>query len=53
MEKDFNVIFWLICLVSNIRKEVSIVLDFIFSLLRKYEKKKPHNMLFLMLDPRF
>ncbi len=41
MEKDFNVIFGLICLVSNIRKEVSIVLDFIFSLLRKYEKKNP------------
>jgi hypothetical protein len=43
----------LICLASNIRKEVSIVLDSFLSLLRKYEEKKAHNMLSLMLDARF
>jgi hypothetical protein len=40
-------------LFGFIRKEVSIVLYSFLSLLRKYEKKKPHNMLSLMLDARF
>jgi hypothetical protein len=35
------------------KKEVVGVLDFFLSLLSKYEGKIIHNMLFLMLDPRF
>jgi hypothetical protein len=45
MEEDFSVTLELICLVSNIKKEVSIVLDSFLSLLRKHETKKTHNML--------
>jgi hypothetical protein len=40
-------------LASNIRKEVCDVLNFFLSFLRKYEEKKAHNMVPLMLDPRF
>jgi hypothetical protein len=29
------------------------VLDYFFSFLNKYENRKAHNMIFLMLDPRF
>jgi hypothetical protein len=29
------------------------VLDSFFSFLKKYENKKAHNMIFLMLNPRF
>ncbi len=53
MEEDFSVTLELICLVSNIKKEVSIVLDSFLSLLIKYETKKTHNMLSLMLDVWF
>ncbi len=53
LEEDFSVTLELICLVSNIKKEVSIVLDSFLSSLRKYETKKTHNMLSLMLDVRF
>jgi hypothetical protein len=37
---------------SNIKKKVCGVLDSFFSFLRKYEKKKAHNMLLLMLYPQ-
>jgi hypothetical protein len=40
-------------LVSKIRKEVCGVLDFFLSFLRKYENTKAHNMVFLMLYPKF
>jgi len=51
MEEDGNVVYELSCLASNKKKEVQ-VLDSFLSFL-KNEEKKVHNMLFLMLDPRF
>jgi hypothetical protein len=53
MEEDFGVTLELICLVSKIRKEVCRVLDIFLSFLKKFDEKKTHNMLALMLDPRF
>jgi hypothetical protein len=53
MEKDFGVALELICLASNIRKEVCGVLDNFLSFLKKISERKTHNMLALMLDPRF
>jgi hypothetical protein len=53
MEEDSNVALELICLTFNIRTEVCIELDSFFSFLKKYEEKKTHNMLSLMLDPMF
>jgi hypothetical protein len=38
---------------SNIKKKTHDVLDGLFSFFTKYEKKKFHNMLNLMLNPRF
>ncbi len=38
---------------SNIRREICGVLDGFLSFLKKYEGNKTHNMLSLMLDPRF
>jgi len=40
-------------LASNIKKEVVGVLDSFVSFFKKYEKKKSHDMFYLMLDPRF
>jgi hypothetical protein len=40
-------------LASNIRKEVINVLDFFLSILKVYDKRKAHNMISLMLDPRY
>jgi hypothetical protein len=51
MEEDMAL--QLICLVSNIRKEVCEVLDSFFSFLKKIEERITRNMLILMLDPRF
>jgi hypothetical protein len=54
MEEDFNVALELICLVSNIKKEVCGVLDIFLSFLKKFDERKTHNMLTLiLLDPRF
>jgi hypothetical protein len=38
---------------SNVKREVINVLDSFFSFLKKYENKKAHNVISLMLDPRF
>ncbi len=38
--------------LPNIKKAVIEVLDFSFSFLKKYEERKPHNMLPFMLDLR-
>ncbi len=38
MEKDFNVALELICLASNNKKYVCIVLDYFLSFLKKYQK---------------
>jgi len=40
-------------LASNIRMEVINVLDFFLSFLKVYDKKKSHNMISLMLDPKY
>jgi len=40
-------------MASNIRREVCGVLDSFLSFLMKYKNKKSHNMISLMLDPRF
>jgi hypothetical protein len=54
MEEDFGVALELICLASNIRKEVCEVLDIFLSFLKKFDERKTHNMLILiLLDPRF
>jgi hypothetical protein len=53
MEEDFGVALELICFVSFIWKEVWVVLDNFLSFLEKFDERKSHNMLALMLDPRF
>jgi hypothetical protein len=52
MEEDFNVAFELICLASNIRKEVCGVINSFLSFLKKFDKRKIHYMLALTLDTR-
>jgi hypothetical protein len=52
MEEDFNVAFELICLASNIRKEVCGVINSFLSFLKKFDERKIHYMLALMLDTR-
>jgi len=53
MEDDSIIFNELSLLAFNIRREVINVLDFFLSFLKKYENKKAHNMISLMLDPRF
>ncbi len=53
MEEDSNVTLELISLSFNIKKEVCGVLNSFFSFLKKIDEKKAHNMLTLMLGPRF
>jgi hypothetical protein len=53
MEDDSIISNELSLLASNIRREVINVLDYFLSFLKKYENMKAHNMIFLMLDPRF
>ncbi len=50
MEEDSSVALELICLASNIRKEACAVLDSFLSFLKKFDEKKTHHMLALMLD---
>ncbi len=52
MEEDFGVALELICLASNIRKEVCGVLDNLFFFLKRFNERKAHNVLVLMLDPK-
>jgi len=52
MEEDFNVAFELICLASNIRKEVCGVINSFLSFSKKFDERKIHYMLALMLDTR-
>jgi hypothetical protein len=53
MEEDFDVALELICFAFNIRKEVCGVLNSFLSFSKKFNERKTHNMLALMLDPRF
>ncbi len=50
MIDDFEVIFELALLVSNIEREVCDVLKYFLFFLRKYEERKANNMVSLMLD---
>jgi hypothetical protein len=53
MEEDLGATFEIICLASNIRKEVCGILNSFLSFLKKIDERKTHNMLALMLDLRF
>jgi hypothetical protein len=53
MEDDSIIFYELSLLASNIRREIINMLDSFHSLLKKYENKKIHNMISLILDPRF
>ncbi len=53
MDDDSIVSAELSLLASNTRKEVINVLDYFLSFLKVYDKRKSHNMIFLMLDPRY
>jgi hypothetical protein len=53
MEVDSIVSNELSLLASNIRREVINMLNSFLSFLKKHENKKFHNMIFLLLDPRF
>jgi hypothetical protein len=48
-----NIAFELFLFTTNMKKEVCDVLKSFLSLLRRYEERKSHNMLCLMLDSRF
>ncbi len=50
---DSNIVFELSLFTTNIKKEVCGVLESFFYFLSKYEKRKYHNMICLMLDPIF
>jgi hypothetical protein len=52
MEDDSIVYDELSLLASNIRREVINVLDSFLSFLKKYENRRAHNMISLMLDPK-
>jgi hypothetical protein len=53
MEDNSNSFDELSLMASNIRNEVINMLDSFLSFLKKYENRKIHNMISLMLDPRF
>jgi hypothetical protein len=53
MEDDSIIFYELFLLASNIKRKVINVLDSFLSFLKKYENRKTHNMIFLMLDLRF
>jgi hypothetical protein len=50
MDDDFAITLELFWFASNIKKEVCGILDSFLSFLKKYEERKFHNMLSLMLD---
>jgi len=53
IDDDYGIAFDLFLFATNIKKEVCIVLKIFLFKKRRYEKRKSHNMLYLMLDPRF
>jgi hypothetical protein len=52
-DDDFGFKIELGTLAKNIKKEVTGVTDSFIFFLRRYNEKKTHNMLALMLNPRF
>jgi len=53
MENDSIIFDELSLLVSNIRREIINVLHSFLSFLKKYDNRKAHNMICLILNPRF
>jgi hypothetical protein len=53
IDDNYEIAFGLFLFASNIRREVCGVLDSFLSFWRKFEGKKTHNMLSLILNPRF
>jgi hypothetical protein len=53
MDDDLVVSDELSLLASNIKREVINVLDFFLSFLKVYNKRKAHNVISFMLDPRY
>ncbi len=53
MNDDSVVLDELSLLACKVKREVINVLDSFFSFLRKYDNRKAHNMVSLMLNPRF
>ncbi len=53
MDEDFGMVNKLTLLTSNIWKETYVVLDSFLLLFLKYEEKKTHNILSLMLNRKF
>ncbi len=53
IDDDFGIAFELFWFDTNIKKEACGILESLFSFLRIYEKRKSHNMLCLMLNPKF
>jgi hypothetical protein len=53
MEDDSIIFDELFLLASNIKRDVINVSDSFLSFLKKYEIRKFHNIIFLMLDPVF
>jgi hypothetical protein len=53
IDDDFVVSLELSLLTSNITRKTCGVLDGFISFLNKYEKNKAHDMLSLVLDPKF
>jgi len=53
MDDDSIIVDELFLLAYNKKREVLNVLDSFLSFLRKYDNRKAHNMVSLMLDPKF
>jgi hypothetical protein len=53
MEVDSIIFYELSLLAFNIRREIINVLDSFFSFLKKYDNRKAHNMIYLILNLRF
>ncbi len=53
IDDDSRIALELSLFATNIKKEICGVLESFHFLKRNYEKKKSHNMLYLMLNPRF
>ncbi len=53
MDDDSVVNAELSLLASNTRKEVMNVLEFFLSFLKVYDKRKSHNVISFILDPRY
>ncbi len=53
MDDDIGLSLEVTTFTFNIKSKVFGVLDSFFSLLKTYEEKKTHNLLSLMLDPKF